>query len=110
MTIWRMNADGSGLVALVPAEVYGFTHPAPSPDGKTVLYDIDPQGIMAVDVATKTVHALNLQGFFPVYSPDGTHITYLTGSSLMIANSDGTGSRTLWDATYVDSDSAELVH
>lgn len=101
MTIWRMNADGSGLVALIPTHAYGFTQPAPSPDGKTVLYDVD-QGIVALDVSTKTVHALGLQGSLPVYAPDGAHFAYLTGSSLMIANSDGTGSRALWDSTYVD--------
>ena len=103
MSIWRMNADGSGLVKLIsPTDSYDFTHPAPSPDGKTVLYDMDPQGIIALDVATKTVHALGLQGSFPVYSPDGAHIAYLSGSSLMIANSDGTGARMLWNSSTVD--------
>jgi hypothetical protein len=96
MSIWRMNANGSGLVELFsPTNGSDFTHPAPSPDGKTVVYDFDPQGIMALDVATKTVHALGLQGFFPVYSPDGTHIAYLSASGLMLANSDGTNSHTL---------------
>jgi WD40-like Beta Propeller Repeat len=103
MAIWRMNADGSGLVELrTPTDSYDFTHPAPSPDGKTVLYDFDPQGIMAIDVATGTVHALGLQGFFPVYSPDGAHITYVTGSALMIANSDGTNARVLSAANATD--------
>lgn len=103
MSIWRMNADGSGLVKLIsPTNSYDFTHPAPSPDGKTVLYDVDPQGIMALDVATTTVHALGLQGSFPVYSPDGAHIAYLSGSSLMVANSDGTGARMLWNSSTVD--------
>jgi Tol biopolymer transport system component len=96
MSIWRMNADGSGIVELFsPTNSYDYTHPAPSPDGKTVVYDFDPQGIMALDVATKTVHALGLQGVFPVYSPDGTHIAYLGASGLMLANSDGTNSHTL---------------
>jgi hypothetical protein len=103
MAVWRMNADGSGLVELgTPTDSYDFTHPAPSPDGKTVLYDVDPQGIMAIDVATKTVHALGLQGSFPAYSPDGAHIAYLSGSMLMIANSDGTGARMLWGSSDVD--------
>jgi WD40 repeat protein len=103
MSIWRMNADGSGLVKLIsPTNSYDFTHPAPSPDGKTVLYDVDPQGIMALNVATTTVHALGLQGSFPVYSPDGAHIAYLSGSSLMVANSDGTGARMLWNSSTVD--------
>jgi len=103
MAVWRMNADGSGLVELGdPTDYIDFTHPAPSPDGKTVLYDVDPQGIMALDVATKTVHPLGLHGSFPVYSPDGTHIAYLSGASLMIANSDGTGARMLWDQSNVD--------
>jgi Tol biopolymer transport system component len=103
MAVWRMNADGSGLVKLGdPTDSYDFTHPAPSPDGKTVLYDVDPQGIMAIDVASKTVHALGLQGFFPVYSPDGAHIAYLSGSTLMIANSDGTGARMLWGSSGTD--------
>jgi hypothetical protein len=96
MAVWRMNADGSALVELgTPANGYDFTHPAPSPDGKTVLYDADPQGIMAIDVATGTVHALGLQGVFPVFSPDGAHIAYLTGSALMIANSNGSSARVL---------------
>ncbi|MEO8881451.1 MAG: hypothetical protein ABI446_13740 [Gemmatimonadaceae bacterium] len=103
MTVWRMNADGSGLVQIgAPTDAYDFTHPAPSPDGKTVLYDVDPQGIMAINVAAGTVHALGLQGFFPVYSPDGAHIAYVNGSSLMIANSDGTSSRTLWGSSGTD--------
>jgi hypothetical protein len=103
MAVWRMNADGSGLVELGdPTNSFDFTHPAPSPDGKTVLYDVDPQGIMAIDVATKTVHALGLQGSFPVYSPDGAHIAYLSGSTLMIANSNGTGARVLWGSSNVD--------
>jgi Tol biopolymer transport system component len=60
-----------------------------------VVYDFDPQGIMALDVATKTVHALGLQGVFPVYSPDGTHIAYLSAAGLMLANSDGTNAHIL---------------
>lgn len=96
MSIWRMNADGSGIVELFsPTNAADYTHPAPSPDGKTVVYDFDPQGIMALDVATKTVHALGLQGVFPVYSPDGTHIAYLGAAGLMLANSDGTNAHTL---------------
>jgi Tol biopolymer transport system component len=103
MTVWRMNADGSGLVVLAaPTDSYDFTHPAPSPDGKTVLYDVDPQGIMAIDVTTGAVHALGLQGSFPVYSPDGAHITYVNGSALMIANSDGTNARVLWGSSGND--------
>jgi hypothetical protein len=103
MAIWRMNADGSGLVKLRdPTNTYSFTHPAPSPDGKTVLYDVDQQGIMAIDVATNAVHPLGLQGSFPVYSPDGAHIAYLSGSTLMIASSDGSGARALWDQSNVD--------
>jgi hypothetical protein len=103
MAIWRMNANGSGLVKLVdPTDTHDFTHPAPSPDGKTVLYDVDPQGIMALDVATASVHALGLQGSFPAYSPDGAHIAYLSGASLMIANSDGSGARVLWGSSTID--------
>jgi WD40 repeat protein len=103
MTVWRMNADGSGLVALItPTNTYDFTHPEPSPDGKTVLYDVDPQGIMALDVSTSTVHALGLRGSFPSYAPDGAHIAYLSGASLMIANSDGTNARVLWGSSDVD--------
>jgi hypothetical protein len=103
MTIWRMNADGSGLVDLVaPTNGYDFNHPAPSPDGKTVVYDFDPLGIMAIDVATRNVHALGLQGIFPVYSPDGAHLAYMSGAALMIANSDGTNARTLWSSARID--------
>lgn len=103
MVVWRMNADGSGLVEIgAPTDTYDFTHPAPSPDGKTVLYDVDQQGIMAINVAAGTVHALGLQGFFPVYSPDGAHIAYVNGSALMIANSDGSSSRMLWGSSGTD--------
>jgi hypothetical protein len=103
MAVWRMNADGSALVELgTTTNGYDFTHPAPSPDGKTVLYDFEQQGITAIDVATGTVHALGLQGFFPVYSPDGAHITYVTGSALMIANSDGTNARVLSGSNATD--------
>ena len=107
MAIWRMNSDGSGLVKLLgPTNSYSFTHPAPSPDGKTVLYDFDPQGIMAIDVASGTVHALGLQGTFPVYSPDGSQIAYLSGPSLMIANSNGTNARSLGGTSSADGVSA----
>jgi len=103
LAIWRMNADGSGLVALhTVTEGYGFTHPAPSPDGKTVLYDVDSQGIIALNVATGTANALGLQGFFPVYSPDGAYIAYVSSTSLMIANSDGTNARVLSRANATD--------
>ncbi len=103
MVVWRMNADGSGLVEIgAPTNTYDFTHPAPSPDGKTVLYDVDQQGIMAINVAAGTVHALGLQGFFPVYSSDGTRIAYVNGSALMMANSDGTNSRMLWGSSGTD--------
>ena len=103
MAVWRMNADGSALVKLGdPTNIYDFTHPAPSPDGKTVLYDFDQQGIMAIDVVTGTAHALGLQGVFPVYSPDGAHIAYINYSALMIANSDGTNARVLSASFYND--------
>lgn len=55
--------------------------------------------IRALDVATGTVHALGLQGVFPVYSPDGAHIAYVSGSALMVANSDGTKARSLWGSS-----------
>jgi hypothetical protein len=103
MAVWRMNADGSGLVELAtPTDAYDFTHPAPSPDGKTVLYDLGTDGIMAINVATGAVHALGLQGFFPVYSPDGAHVTFVTGTALMIANSDGTNARVLSGSNATD--------
>jgi WD40-like Beta Propeller Repeat len=96
MGVWRMKADGTEVVELgTPTDTYDFTHPEPSPDGKTVLYDVDPQGIMALDVTSGTKHALGLQGYFPSYSPDGAHIAFVTGSSLMVANSDGTNARSL---------------
>jgi Tol biopolymer transport system component len=84
-----VNADGSGLVDLTPADEFG-TDPDFSPNGQTLVYSRCSQGSEGCDVSWH-IATIPVTGgavtqvsfppaffddFAPVYSPDGTQIAF----------------------------------
>lgn len=118
--VFVMNVDGSGLRQVTPtvAEdmsdgLYG-TDAALSPDGAQLAYTRGGRSIVVVDLESgesKTVHE---GGYQPVFSPDGTHIAFSSGSGISIMNSDGSDVRVVAeeeggsDATF-SPDSSRVI-
>ena len=104
--LWRVHTDGSGLEHIGQVGLdYG---PAPSHDGQSVAYVSyrTPCGIApcirVLDLATNTDRMFGsqdylVQGAAVSWSPTEDLIAYQSGSHLMLARSDGTGSRVLGD-------------
>ena len=98
-----MNADGSGLRAIVAAS----GRPSWSPDGTRLMFHRARQ-----DVPSGTIHSIGLDGsderflhtgMYPDWSPDGSRMVFSDGErydgvtfmDLWIANADGSSSRRL---------------
>lgn len=101
--IYRSQADGSTPVRLTTTTNGSSSQPCPSPDGAKVVFNSNGT-ISTVDVATKAVKSLGIQGDFPRYSPSGTQITFLTVSggqrNLAIMNADGSNVRLFSGRSY----------
>lgn len=75
--IFLMNADGTGLVALVTAGT-DDTQPSLSPNGKKLACRSDGfgHGMQVIDLAQNTAELIDADGQYPKWSPDGTKIAY----------------------------------
>jgi len=102
-----VDADGAGVSQLTPYEHY-IEHPRWSPDGDTIIYNVEDQrnmldpinGIWVVAASGDTPRQLwrsngELHGFKPDYSPDGSQIVFgcfssATGTDdVCVMNADG---------------------
>jgi hypothetical protein len=96
--IWRAHVDGSAPERLANAANGSAMHASPSPDGARVVFSLAGT-ISTLDLATRTITSLGVQGDFPEYSPDGTRLLFLAGSGysevLTVMNADGSNVRSL---------------
>lgn len=103
--IWRVRADGSGAERIGPGEAgEGIdSNPSPSPDGNRLAYittrvccDVV---IRVLDLATGVIHALDVPGHTPRWSPTGDWITYYHDDAVRVMRPDGSDRRTISDGT-----------
>ena len=105
-TLAIMNADGTGRI---PIQISGAANPDWSPDGSTLVFNINFNSIWTYNRTTQTSLQLSNQGDLrPRYSPDGSKIVFqsnrdgVTNYEIYVMNSDGTGQTRLtndpgWD-------------
>jgi Tol biopolymer transport system component len=102
--LWLIPASGHGARVLVdPAPNGRAFDPSWSPDGREVLYAIDPgpgppgdKAVMVVGADGRDPQLLVDGAYLPVWSPDGQQIAYeTTDGKLTIANRDGSDPRTV---------------
>lgn len=103
--IFRMNRDGSGVVALSPNPGHDYT-PSISPDGRRIAFTSTRDGngeiyVMNADGSTPVrLTTLATQDASPTWSPDGTRIAFLSGVhpapvEVRVMNADGSGMTTV---------------
>jgi TolB protein len=93
--ISAMNADGSGMVDLLP----GGDFPVFSPDGTLIAFSKwDGQGNLEVFVMNKDASGVtqltsdsDAWAVLPSWSPDGTQIGYAVGGGIFVVGADGSG-------------------
>ncbi len=108
--IWVMNADGSGQTNLTKNAFEGVSYPAWSPDGTKIAFVVATEGLSNSEVYTMNADGssqvqltntpktdpLGYSESDPQWSPDGTRLVYVEGSScggtrgVFVINSDGT--------------------
>ena len=97
--IYRMNADGSGVVRLSEVSPFYANFPAWSPCGAEIAFNIselDGWGIHVMDGDGSNVRRLTDDGLGPSWSPDCSKIVFAGPAvTIQIINADGSGLRTL---------------
>ncbi len=105
--LYVARADGSGLTVITPEPLPGIESFTFSPDGAEVLLvstaglpraeasiaRADGSGIRALELGTAPEE--------PAYRPpDGAEIAFVEGSSIIVANADGSNVRTLFESGF----------
>lgn len=100
--IYVMNPDGSGMNDLALAFPDYLGEPVWSPNGNTIAFINDSDGVIRVmnaDGSGKTTLAV---GRSPTWSPDGARIAYIgyaSGWGVYVMDADGTDQTKLYDAS-----------
>ena len=119
--LWRISASGDSPPALVLEAGEGALSPAVSRQGNRLVYSrwFGDTNIWRMDVSgpggpagtPRQVVASTRMEQWPVFSPDGGRIAFVSGRSggwgVWLANADGSNSQPLWaDPNYVSEDPA----
>ena len=98
--LWRVNADGTGLVPIADLPGYSCHSPKWSPDGTQIAFDFRylGEGLRASQIAVIRADGSDFRvlgpGGFAGWSPDGTHCvfhTYDAPQTVTVMKADGTG-------------------
>jgi TolB protein len=100
-SVWRMNADGSGLGMLSDGQSQDYC-PAWSPDGRRIAFEAQFTGVdngdsgiylMDPDGGSRTAVDRNELDGCPAWSPDGAQLVFSRGNALYAVRTDGSGQR-----------------
>ena len=87
--IWSVGVDGTGLTLITPTGS-GFRAPAPAPDGTRIAYSRDDSMVVR-SIGSGQELSVGPPGEFPVFSPDGDRVAWLTNKGdVIVAKADGT--------------------
>jgi TolB protein len=89
-----IHADGTGERRL-GTDRYYVRNPSWSPDGTRLAATSADVGVVIVDAATGARVGSLGAGYAPSWSPDGRRLAFTDGSTLFVADVDGTNRRTL---------------
>lgn len=102
--VWRARPGGAPerVVTSRPPSATD-AHPAPSPDGRHLLFASNRADgsstfrLFVLELASGTVTPIGVEGFVPRWSPSGTTIAYLRGNQLRTIAANGSGDRLVHD-------------